>query len=65
VRWVIGILKAGMVVFASLLLMLYCGVAFAATWGPTSITDTNDDGYEAEGSSAWYANGQPYTRLVK
>jgi hypothetical protein len=28
VRWVIGILKAGMVVFASLLLMLYCGVVW-------------------------------------
>ncbi|MFX0202532.1 MAG: hypothetical protein ACFFCW_41020, partial [Candidatus Hodarchaeota archaeon] len=50
---------AGMMVFASLLFMLCCGVAFAATWGPTSITDTNDDGYEEEGYG-WYASDQPY-----
>jgi len=51
---------AGMMVFASLLFMLSSGAAFAATWGPTSITDTNDDGYEWEGGPDWYANNQPY-----
>jgi len=57
--WVVGILMAGMMVLASLLFVMTSGIAFAATWGPTSITDTNDDGYEEEGY-AWYANDQPY-----
>ena len=45
---------------ASLLLLLCSGVALAATWGPTSITDTANDGYETEGTGVWYADDQPY-----
>jgi hypothetical protein len=50
---VFRILMARMMVFAFLLFMLCCGVAFAATWGPTSITDTSGDRYKAEGYSRW------------
>jgi hypothetical protein len=48
----------GMMVFAFLLFMLCFGVAFAATWGPTSTTEKADDRYEAEGNSRWYASDQ-------
>ena len=58
VRWAVGIRTAGMMVFVSVLFMLFYGVASAATWGPTSITDTADDGYEAKGDSRWYASDQ-------
>lgn len=47
---------AGMMVFAFLLVVMTSDVAFAATWGSTSITDTADTRYEAEGDSHWYAS---------
>jgi hypothetical protein len=56
--WVVGILMTGMVVFPFLLFMPCSGVAFAATLGPTSLTDKADERYEAEGDSRWYASDQ-------
>jgi subtilisin-like proprotein convertase family protein len=60
VGWLATVVMAVVMVFASLLFVMTSGVAFAATWGPNSITDTNNDGYEWEGGPDWYANDQPY-----
>jgi hypothetical protein len=57
-RWIVGALTVGVVLFASLQSILRSDVALAATWGTTSITDTADDSYEAEGDSRWYASDQ-------
>lgn len=54
--WIVEVVMAGMMVFAFLLVVMTSDVAFAATWGSTSITDTADTRYEAEGDSHWYAS---------
>jgi hypothetical protein len=56
--WVVGIQMVGMVLLAFLLFILCSGISFAAAWGPTVISETADDRYEAEGDSRWYASGQ-------